>query len=73
MVCVAIFTNLSPNGSENSGSLGCLMNMLPPQDCSLLNKLLGNLGLQVFTGIALFGFGGLIESFCQKHLLMGVL
>ena len=45
MLCVAKFTNLSPHGSEHSGSLGGPTNVLPPQDWSSINKLLRDLGL----------------------------
>ena len=45
MLCVAIFPNISLHGGEHSGSLDGPINLLLPQDCSLLNNLLGDVGL----------------------------
>ena len=58
------FQTCPPCRSEHSGSSGGPMNLLPPQDWFLLNKLAGSEGLQGFTRVALFGFGGLVERNC---------
>ena len=53
-------------GSEQSIMSGGPMNILPPQDCSKQNKLLGDVGLLVFTRVAIFSFGGFVESFLTR-------
>ena len=49
------------------------MNLLLPQDWSSLNILAGVVGLYGFKLVAIFGFGGLVESFFQDYLLSGYL
>ena len=57
-MCYQIGQTCSPRSSEHSGSLGGPLNRLPLQDWSSLNKLAGDVGLQGFTRVAPFGFGG---------------
>ena len=66
MVCISRFTNLSSHVSDHSGILGGPMNLLAPHDLYSLNKLLLYIGLYMFTRVALFGLGVLVESVLSR-------
>ena len=44
--------------NKHSGGLDGPTNLLPTQDCSLLNKLAAGVDIEGFTRVAIFVFGG---------------